>query len=400
MNHREQMMAAIKGEPTDCIPYVPRLDIWYNANSRGGTLPDPYKKATLRELTDDLDLGYHAVIPSFRDFADPDGDRDVGLGFYHHRNRLYALDFPGVARKLERLAGGVLKVEYLTPHGTIRTVTRFDEQMQAGGATLAVTLEHAVKTIDDFAAMAYIAERAVVTPQYEAYVDFRDSFVGTRGLAVSYSSVWASPVHYLLKELMALDAFYYTQNDYPEEMAWLTGKLAPFCERLFQAAVRSPAELIMSGANFDSAITTPPLFAESIAPELKRQSDILHARGKYLVCHTDGENRGLLPLYRQSGIDVADSICPSPMTSCSLEQTRRVFDGKITIWGGIPSICVLESAMDDAVFDRYLDELLESAGRGDHLIFSIADTVPPAARFDRILEIGRRIKAKGPVLPA
>ena len=73
MTRKDRMLAAIRGEPTDRIPWAPRLDLWYNANRRAGTLPAKYRKAALTELVDDLDVGYHAVIPDFRDL-DSDGN--------------------------------------------------------------------------------------------------------------------------------------------------------------------------------------------------------------------------------------------------------------------------------------------------------------------------------------
>jgi hypothetical protein len=33
------MLAAFRGEEVDRLPYVPRLDLWYLANSVSGTLP-------------------------------------------------------------------------------------------------------------------------------------------------------------------------------------------------------------------------------------------------------------------------------------------------------------------------------------------------------------------------
>jgi len=60
MTHKERMFAVLRGEPTDMIPWAPRLDLWYNAHKRAGTLPARYRGATLRDITDDLDFGYHA----------------------------------------------------------------------------------------------------------------------------------------------------------------------------------------------------------------------------------------------------------------------------------------------------------------------------------------------------
>jgi hypothetical protein len=74
-----------------------------------------------------------------------------------------------------------------------------------------------------------------------------------------------------------------------------------------------------------------------------------------------------------------------------------VFDEKITIWGGIPSISVLETSMSDVEFEKYLDMTLESIGRGDHIIFSIADTTPAGAKFERLVRIAEKVREFGPV---
>jgi hypothetical protein len=397
MNHKQLILSTLKGESTEAIPYIPRLDIWYNANSRNGTLPGKYKNATLLEIVDDLDLGYHSIIPAFRDFADKEGDVDIGLCIHTFRSILYSVELQGIDKKITRQPDGLTVVEYGTPHGTIRTGVKYDEQMRKGGATLSATLEHAVKGLDDFEALAYIFENAKVKPNYLYFQEYKDSVVGDRGVAVGYANIFACPMHFLLKELMSVETFFYELYDHPEEMEWLAGKLSGFCDKVFEISSNSPAELILSGGNYDSTITTPPIFKKYIAPELKKQADILHAKGKYLVTHTDGENTGLLDSYLESGFDVADSICPDPMTRLTLKEVKDKLNGKITIWGGIPSISVLEDSMTEYEFEKYMNMTLESIGRGDHLIFSIADTTPPGAKFDRIIKIAKMIKDFGPV---
>ena len=50
MTPKERILAALNGQPTDTLPFIPRLDIWYNANAGNGTLPAPYQHATLRHF--------------------------------------------------------------------------------------------------------------------------------------------------------------------------------------------------------------------------------------------------------------------------------------------------------------------------------------------------------------
>ena len=37
MTPKERILAALNGQQTDTLPFIPRLDIWYNANAGNGT---------------------------------------------------------------------------------------------------------------------------------------------------------------------------------------------------------------------------------------------------------------------------------------------------------------------------------------------------------------------------
>jgi len=40
MTHKERILAACRRDVPDCIPWIPRLDLWYNAHRRARTLPE------------------------------------------------------------------------------------------------------------------------------------------------------------------------------------------------------------------------------------------------------------------------------------------------------------------------------------------------------------------------
>ena len=108
----------------------------------------------------------------------------------------------------------------------------------------------------------------------------------------------------------------------------------------------------------------------------------------------------LLDKYVRAGFDIADSICPYPLTKITLKETRDVFQNKITIWGGIPSTALLKESTSDAEFYQIVDDTMEAIGTGDHMIISVADTLPPAADFDRLLYLKKKVSEFGPVTPA
>ena len=397
MTPRERMLRAIRGEPTDRIPWAPRLDLWYRANRRAGTLPEKYRNASLPELTDDSGMGFHAVIPNFRDLHSPQDDIDRALGIYNLHVMPCRTVLENVSRKVH-VSGDRTFVEYVTPVGSVNTVVLYDETMRRAGITITHVETYAFKGVEDYPPLGYLFENARVEPNAERYEEFAAG-VGERGIAVGYLAGAASPMHFIQRELMPLDLFFYETYDHPDELAHLAEQVRTYYDRMLAVAAESPAKVLLLGANYDASVTYPPFFAEHIAPTLRAFADTLHTRGKFLLTHTDGENTGLLEHYVDSHIDVADSICPAPMTKLTFREVRDFFAGRVTIMGGIPSVALLEESMSDAEFEKFLEGFFEDIGRGDHLILGISDTTPPAAHLDRILKIGECVDAFGPVDP-
>ncbi len=399
MTHRDRILAAIQGEPVDQVPWVPRLDLWYKANRYRGTLPRDWSDMPLWAILRILGVGRHEVIPDFLEVEHPDEIADQSLGLAHVPNQPYRLRFRETERIAER-EDGIYRVAYRTPVGTVTTRLLYTPQMRRDGVTLLHVSERAVKSLDDYEVIAFIFEDLEVEPGGR-YAEFQDA-VGDEGVAVAYCNIAASPVHHLLKDLVPYDEFYFNLHDRPEVIAETAARMAGFFHRVVEACAQSPAEVVLLGANYDVMLTPPPLFAEHIVPFLTEATRRLHEAGKLVATHTDGENQGLLDLLVQCNIDLADSVCPAPMTELRLAEYRRVFGSHPAIWGGICSSSVLPSSFTDAEFEAHMDEVIEAAGdfqageaRG--MIYSIADTTPPDASLDRIRHIGERLAELGPV---
>ena len=395
MTGKERMLAAIEGRPTDRIPWAPRLDLWFNANQRAGTLPRKFRRASLPDLVDDLGFDLHAVVPNFRDVRGPDDDLDRGLGIFNLRTMPYRTVLENV-RRTARIEGDRAVVDYETPFGSVETVVLYDEAMRRAGITISHVERPPFQTERDYAALGHIFENARVVPQFEGFQAFADA-VGGRGLPVAWVSAAGSPMHFIQRELMRMDTFFYEMHDRPDAMSRLAEQVGTYWNRIREVVLQCPARVFLVGANYDATVTYPPFFRDHILPSLRAFARDLHARGKWLLTHTDGENSGLLGHYLAAEVDIADSVCPAPMTKLGFREVRDAFAGRITIMGGIPSVALLRDAMPDREFGRFLDRFFEDIGRGDHLILGISDTTPPAADFRRLRAIARRVEAFGPV---
>ena len=108
MNWRSAMLAVMRGEPAPGLLFVPRLDIWYNANRQRGTLPDTLRSRTLPEVAQELGVGLHSVIP---DFARTGDDRNLhhrALGFYNHPEKDCSCGPGAVQKYLSKISGPLL----------------------------------------------------------------------------------------------------------------------------------------------------------------------------------------------------------------------------------------------------------------------------------------------------
>jgi len=395
VNHRERILAALNGQPVDRLPWVPRLDLWFNANNYRGTLPGEWADASLPEIIADLGVGRHEVIPDFLNVEHPDEVCERALGIEHCRNQPYRLRFRRTERIVER-SGDELRVTYRTPVGEVSAKLLYTEQMRRDGVTLVHQAERPVKCPDDYDTIGFIFEDIEVIADGGRYREMNDE-VGETGIVVACANIAASPVHHLLKELVPYDQFYYDLHDRPEVIMRTAERMTGYFDAVVDACAESEAEVVLFGANYDVSLTTPAIFEEHIAPTLTRVAERLHAAGKLLATHTDGENDGLMHFYGQCGVDVADSVCPAPMTRLPLAEYRRHFGTRPAIWGGVCSVSVLEDSMTDEELEAHLDDVIGAVGDGRGMIFSIADTTPPDASLGRIHRIGERLNEFGAV---
>ena len=394
MTDRERMLRAARGEWADRLPFAPRLDLWHNANVRRKTLPPAYGPgATTSQIADDLGVAHHRIIPEFLKTRTPDDTVDRGLGIYRLRGLAYRAELTGVDR-VARSEDGSTVVEYHTPVGSVSCRMTLTEEMLESGASISWIDEHVIKRPEDYQVVGYIFRNIRLTADYDNYRRFQAE-VGDRGLAVAHGIGSASPVQHLMRDLVDGTQFYYELADHPKEVRQLCEDMAPFYEQLVRILAGSPAEAVMMGANYDDTITYPPLFKEHILPWLQRWAEILHAGGKIFMSHCDGENESLLDLLAASGIDVAESVCAPPMVQCTLGAMRRAFAGKITIFGGVPSVALLEDSMSEEEFETHMRRLFAEIAPGDRFILGVSDMVPPDAKWDRLVRVARMVEDWG-----
>ncbi len=67
----------------------------------------------------------------------------------------------------------------------------------------------------------------------------------------------------------------------------------------------------------------------------------------------------------------------------------------MTIFGGVPSVALLQESMADAEFERFMKNLFREIAPGDRFILGVSDTTPPDAKFERLLRITEMVQEWG-----
>jgi corrinoid protein of di/trimethylamine methyltransferase len=402
MNHRERIRAVFRGELVDVIPWVPRIDLWHNAQALAGTLPKKYEGMTVEQIHRTEGWPLHKFVPEYLKPEKPEDIYHRGIGLYDLKEYPHTFEFPSdveIEVDLEFSEDEEMThVVYHTPVGSVSVRHGLTVEMRTSGASISWVKEHAIKGPEDYKVLAHIFGNLKLKPAYQRYHTWRES-IGDDGLAVAHGLGIActSPIHFIQKTLLGATDFYMHYNDYAMEMGALAEALESPYNQLLDILADSGVDVVLWSANVDDMITYPALYEEHFQPWCHKAADKLSPQGIFLAIHPDGENTGLLDLIAESRMDIADAVTPYPMTKVKIEEfyDRWSRPGHLTIHGGIPEMLLLEKSSTRDDLKDYLDHLFKVIGPGHHFVASIGDTTPPAADFDRLIYIGERIEKEG-----
>ena len=238
MNDCERFQAILEGRSPDRLPWIPRLEIWYQAHSRLGTLPKKYKGWSQREIEQDLGMGHPAR---------------AGRVF---RTELDDVEIVTVEE------GYKTRTEYITPLGVVSTLFRRSEELERVGIT-GQEVEHLIKSVDDYPVVEYLVEHTRYIPTYEAYLAYQTE-VGVAGLPIV--PLGQDPMNHIIQELIGYNAAYFHLHDYPAEVAHLFEVLDAKSVEMQQIALDSPARLFLYGEHFDFRIDSEAFIRRVHAP--------------------------------------------------------------------------------------------------------------------------------------
>ncbi len=375
MNERERFVSVLQGEMPDRIPWVARLELWYEYHSLNNSLPDKYRGWSMWDIQRDIGMGILARCDYFR-------------------RRFNNVEIVTTDKGNERL------VEYRTPVGTVSTrhvigsdVAPSTTDPKAPGAYWYET-EHMIKRAEDYAVVEFIYENATVDANYEDILEKEAGLHGD-GYPLPYG-VDRVPVQDLLIQIIGYNDVYFHLADHLPRFEHLLKVMTDFHKReIWPVALDAPIELVAIRANLTGLMTSPSIFEKYFAPYTREFAALLHRKGKKLATHMDGEPGQLLKNITNSGLDVIEAFTPAPMTGTTTAQARAAYGPKVIIWGGIPSAILVPDLHTEEEFEAHMEETFRAIAPGKNFILGIGDNTMPQASLERVKRVGDLVREKG-----
>lgn len=288
MTVHERLEAFWRGEKPDRIPYT----------AYGFFFDDKLDDPAFRRLTDNglgLLRGFSAAAVQHRDveYKEVTEERD---GLQIRRQRM------------------------CTPVGDI-------EQTFRGGWHERYYLE----TAEDYRIMAWVWRNTTVTPRYDA---MNDAIVGLQPWDFAVSHVGRTPLQTILVDYVGLENFGVHLYEFADELRELYDALLGAFRRTVEIACGGPCTYLMCLENFTAETLGPRRYEEFLLPVYRECFADVHAAGKVVGVHYDGQTRVIQDLFRDSPVDLIESLTPPPEGDQTMAEARAAWPDKL-FWANV-----------------------------------------------------------------
>ncbi|MBI3923167.1 MAG: hypothetical protein HY318_17230, partial [Armatimonadetes bacterium] len=353
MTRRDLNLAIFEGSASQVL-WQPRLETWIGHHVTYGTMPERFRGMSNFQIYDELRCSIRYAA-------------SVGIERYETREDLVTITEQHPDHLVSRVR---------TTQGEIATV--YHDIWENGRCINRRIEEYPVKTAEGLK----VATELVNRQQFKANLDtFRQAAetVGQRGEPTMFLS--SSGFTELIKNWCGLEGTYYLLRDHPSEVEAHLEACDRRDDRLIDAALELPCRIFNLGDHATNEFTPPPILKKYLIPRWQRIADRLHAAGRFVHTHWDGNSRHMLPYLRETRLDGVEALTPEPMGDMTLEIIKQAVGDRIVVLDLIPAI--------DFLPYRPLKEVLDFTRRiidmfAPKLILGISDEISQVGEIEKV----------------
>jgi len=272
---------------------------------------------------------------------------------------------------------------YKTPIGEIQQRHRTEH-----GYGSSWRIEHIIKDVKDYKVLEFIIRDVEYTADYEPYGGIEAS-LGDSGIAMA--SIGRVPIQRLWIEYTGIERLSMDLYDNPSAVESVLEAMMDKSREVWNIVADSPSQFVWCPDNITGVITGPPLFDRYCVPYYNEVADIMHRKGKRLLCHMDGMMRRLVNSVQKTRLDIIEAFNPPPDGDLSVAETRKYWQGKVISINFPSSVHI---AKPETIRDVTLQLLRESAP-GNGFVIGVTENIPASVGIRSLSVIAETINKHG-----
>lgn len=387
MNKRERILAMLKGEKPDKLPWCADLAYWIDYLNDEKLMPEKYLQDEAHDSKETLSAGLAAPFNS-KGLLQLHHDLDVGfyLQGYFPFTEVYD-DTVQIKTEFRNIPEGQTRIiTVTTPVGSMEEVWEYRFSSHSWGPRIFMC-----KGADDIPKMKYLYEHMTYAPNYTT-AEERVPLVQDIGVVVCYTP--KSPIMELIALRAGLEAVVDMMVDDEEGFEELLQIMEKKHDIACQIALDSPAEVIFFPENLSSDTIGSKLYRKYALPYAQKWTAKVREAGKFSLVHLDGTLKPLLTDVCDGGFDAIEGLTPKPAGDIDYEEMRPLASKDVILWGGIPS-GLFDPSYSDEVFDEYVIKLIGQMKADGRSILAVGDQVVPGTKWERIKRVNELVEKYG-----
>lgn len=353
MTGRERILAALKGEETDRMPWAPLIDDYFISS-----LPKQ---------------GYQMdILTAMRHIGCDIMERHVGgPNVHYHKCELKA-----------EQNGKYSKVTIETPVGSIY------EEKEVTPSTIFIT-HHLIETVEDVKVMQFVMENLEYTPNIAAFVE-RDRQIGDNGIATP--SMALAPIQALLQLYSGIENTVFLLADYPNEVETLFAIMHERNKDQCKVFCEYPTPVVIQYEDTSTTVMNKAMLMDYEIPCINEYAKIYRAAGIKYITHMCGKLNGFKEEIGAADMDGIDSVCPPTTGDLACWDAREAFGDKIIV-GGIEPPSLVRMNVRETL--DYVAEIIRKLKNKRGFILSTGDATPHGTPIENLTAISRLLTKLG-----
>jgi len=306
--------------------------------------------------------------------------RELGCSarLYEYNDCFRRVEHPSVSVSRRRLNQTDTRTTIHTPVGQQVCVTR-----KSPNSWHPITVKWEVEAEEELKVAAWREENTAWEWDQARY-DQLQAQVGDLGAPTMFMP--RMNVQSLYIEKMGVERGVYALYDWPDLVETYFRALEESHDRLIDVINASPVDIINFGENVHAGTLSVDLFLKDHLPACQRRSERLHAAGKFVYSHWDGDTRPLLPYVRETGLDGIEAITPQPQGDVTLEEVKEALGDELFLLDGIPAV-YFDDTFPVEVLEECTRRLIELFA--PKLVLGISDEISSTGDLERVRVVGK-----------